>query len=148
MSAPAVRADPRALCAGDRAKPRRFGPLTRTDFVRYQGASGDLNPIHHDEELARAVGYPTVFGVGMLHAGLVATYVTDWLGVECIRRFTVRFREQVWPGDELTCSAEVTDVTREDGAELIVQVALACVVQTGATALTGSAEFRFAPAAA
>ena len=26
-----------------------LGPLSRTDFVRYQGASGDMNPVHHDE---------------------------------------------------------------------------------------------------
>ena len=39
-------------------QPRTFGPLTRTDFVRYQGASGDFNPIHHDEEFAKSAGLP------------------------------------------------------------------------------------------
>lgn len=141
MSA-AAHADPAALRVGDHAAPRSFDPLTRTDFVRYQGASGDLNPIHHDEQFAQAAGYPTVFGVGMLSAGLLATFATDWLGVEAIRRFTVRFREQVWPGDELTCSAEVTGVARADG-ELVVELGLACVTQAGAKALAGSAEFRF-----
>ena len=37
--------------------PLVVGPLTRTDFVRYQGASGDMNPLHHDEIFARAAGY-------------------------------------------------------------------------------------------
>ena len=41
-----------------RRQPREYGPLTRTDFVRYQGASGDFNPIHHDEEFAQAAGLP------------------------------------------------------------------------------------------
>ena len=49
-----------------------FGPINRTDFVRYQGASGDFNPIHHDEEFAKAAGYPSVFSVGMLQAGILA----------------------------------------------------------------------------
>jgi acyl dehydratase len=40
-----------------------------TDVVRYQGASGDMNPMHHDDELARGAGYPEAFGVGMLGAG-------------------------------------------------------------------------------
>ena len=34
--------------------PLVVGPLTRTDLVRYQGASGDMQPVHHDEEFARA----------------------------------------------------------------------------------------------
>jgi len=145
MSAPAA-VDPLTLRAGDRSQPDTFGPLTRTDFVRYQGASGDFNPIHHDEQFAQAAGYPTVFGVGMLSAGLLATHLTDWLGVATIRRFTVRFREQVWPGDELTCSAEVTAVEETDEGELIVGVELGCVTQAGAIALSGSAELRFAAA--
>jgi len=37
--------------------------LTRTDLVRYAGASGDFNPIHHDEEFAKGAGFPTVFAV-------------------------------------------------------------------------------------
>ena len=42
------------LRPGATAPERRVGPLTRTDFVRYQGASGDMNPVHHDEVFARA----------------------------------------------------------------------------------------------
>ena len=39
-----------------------YGPLTVTDLVRYAGASGDFNPLHHDEAYARAAGLPTVAG--------------------------------------------------------------------------------------
>jgi acyl dehydratase len=45
-----------------------FGPLTRTDFVRYQGASGDMNPLHHDEEFAKKAGLPAPLAVGMFQA--------------------------------------------------------------------------------
>ncbi|WP_045875534.1 MaoC/PaaZ C-terminal domain-containing protein [Pseudofrankia sp. DC12] len=115
-------------------------PLTRTDFVRYQGASGDLNPIHHDEEFARAAGFPTVFAVGMLQAGILGTYVTDWLGAANLRRFTVQFREQAWPGDVLTYTAAVTALREEAGREL-VDLALLVTRQTGGTHLRGEATF-------
>ena len=93
---------------GDAAEPRQFGPITRTDFVRYQGASGDFDPLHHDEIFAHAAGFPTVFSVGMFQAGLLATYATDWLGADTIRRYTMRFQEQCWPDDVLTCEGAVT----------------------------------------
>lgn len=80
---------------------RRFGPMTRTDFVRYAGASGDFNPIHHDDGFATAAGYPSVFGHGLLTAGLLSTFVVEWLGRAALRRFAVRYRDQVWPGDVL-----------------------------------------------
>jgi hypothetical protein len=63
--------DPTALQVGDALPELIDEPLTRTDFVRYQGASGDMNPIHHDEGYARRAGFPTVFAVGMLGAGIL-----------------------------------------------------------------------------
>jgi hypothetical protein len=50
----------------------------------------------------------------------------------------VQFREQVWPGDELTCSAKV--VARDDAART-VDLELACTRQTGGTAIKGTATF-------
>lgn len=125
---------------GDVAEPKTFGPLTRTDFVRYQGASGDFNPLHHDEGSAKAAGFSTVFSVGMFQAGLLATYATDWLGQETIRRFTARFQAQCWPGDELTCTGEVTAV-EDQGASSRVTVELTCTRQAGDTAISATAEF-------
>src|SRR5690349_4035521 len=83
------------VAIGDTAPGRNFGPISRTDIVRYQGASGDFNPIHHDDEFAQSAGYPTVFSVGMLQAGFLATYVSDWFGPAQVRRFAVQFKEQV-----------------------------------------------------
>jgi acyl dehydratase len=125
---------------GDSAEARTFGPVTRTDIVRYAGASGDFNPIHHDETFATAAGFPTVFSIGMYQAAILATYATDWLGAEAIRRFTVRFSEQVWPGDLLTCTGRVVGV-EETGDGLRVEVELACTRQTGGTAISATAAF-------
>ena len=121
---------------GDTLPERQFGPLTRTDFVKYQGASGDFNPIHHDEGFAKSAGFPTVFSVGMLQAGLLATYVTDQFGPSNVRRFRVQFREQVWPDDVLTCAGTVVNV--HDG---LVDVELTVTRQTGGTAIKGEASF-------
>jgi acyl dehydratase len=125
---------------GAAAEPRTFGPITRTDIVRYAGASGDFNPIHHDEQFAAKAGFPTVFSIGMFQAALLATYATDWLGPSNVRRFTVQFREQVWPDDELTCAGRVTAVQRcTEGTQIDVE--LTCARQTGSLAIAGSATF-------
>ena len=88
-----------------------FGPLHREDFVRYAEASGDDNPIHQDEEYARASGAPTVFAMGMLNAGYLATAVSRWFGgPHHVRRYKVRFTTRVWAGDELACTGKVNEI--------------------------------------
>ncbi|CAM2957893.1 MaoC/PaaZ C-terminal domain-containing protein [Prescottella defluvii] len=121
-------------------EPRIVGPVTRTDFVRYQGASGDMNPIHHDQTFAEAAGYKSPFSVGMYQAGLLAGYATDWLGAENIRSFRVRFLEQVWPDDVLTCSATVLREYDDDGVAKI-DLELDCARQTGGLAVKAWATF-------
>jgi acyl dehydratase len=127
---------------GDDLPERVFGPLSRTDFVRYQGASGDFNPIHHDEEFAQKAGFPTVFSVGMLQAGYLAAYVTELFGADAVRRFQVRFREQVWPGDVLTCRGRVSGVRRDEATgEDLIDLDLSVLTQNGAPAIEGAASF-------
>ena len=89
--------------------------VDRAMFVRYAGASGDFNPIHWNEEFAKSAGYPTVFAQGMFTAGVLATFLTNWAGEDNVRRFRARFVGQVWPGEQITCSARVTKVYDHDG---------------------------------
>ncbi|GLW99317.1 MaoC/PaaZ C-terminal domain-containing protein [Microtetraspora sp. NBRC 16547] len=126
---------------GEPLPTRTFGPVTRTDIVRYAGASGDFNPIHHDEGFATAAGFPTVFSIGMYQAGLLATYVTDLLGPENVRRFSVQFREQVWPGDELSCSGTITEADDGGAGRWRVALDIECRRSGGGVAIRGSAEF-------
>jgi acyl dehydratase len=119
---------------------RTIGPVTRTDFVRYQGASGDMNPIHHDETFARAAGFDAPLGVGMFHAGVLATWATDWLGPENVRAFKVRWKEPVWPGDVLTFSGRVQRKYEKDG-ERRVDLELSCTRRGGVVAVQGWATF-------
>ena len=88
-----------------------FGPLGRGDVVRYAGASGDFNPIHIDDDYARASGAPSAFAMGMLPAGYLAHALCDWFGgPQRLRRYKVRFVTRVWIGDELVCGGRVDEV--------------------------------------
>ena len=49
--------------------------------MKYAGASGDFNPMHHDEVAAQAAGMPSVFGHGMFSMGLLGSALTDYVGV-------------------------------------------------------------------
>ena len=122
---------------GETLPPFVVEKLTRTDLVRYAGASGDFNPIHHDEEFAKAAGNPTVFGHGMLTAGFLAKCLTDAVGVENVRRYKVRFSTRVWPGDRITCTGRVTKKYEADG-ERRIDGELTATRQTGETAITGT----------
>ncbi len=128
------------LGEGVAPQPMTIGPITRTDFVRYQGASGDMNPVHHDEEFARAAGYPAPLGVGMFPAGVLAAWAAAWLGPENVRLVRVRWKEAVWPGDVLTFAGAVTRKLEEAG-ERRVEVSLRCTRQSGGVAVEGSAIF-------
>ena len=114
--------------------PRVVGPLTRTDFVRYQGASGDMNPIHHDEEFAKKAGYPAPLAVGMFQAGVLNAWATDWLGPDNVRRTRIRWKEQVWPGDVLTFTGKIAKKYEEDGVGK-VDLELVCTRQNGGVAV-------------
>jgi acyl dehydratase len=128
------------LVPGARLPERTFGPVTLTDIVRYQGASGDMNPIHHDDEFARAAGFPAAIGVGMLGAGWLAAYCTEHLGEETVRRFRTRFSAVVHRGDRLTASAEVIRRFEQNG-EPRVELAVTLRKDDGSVAVSGTAEF-------
>ena len=125
---------------GSELPSRVFGPLTMTDIVAYQGASGDLNPMHHDDDLARSAGYPAAFGVGMLGAGYLATMCTDHFGTESVRRFATRFRHVVHRGETLTAHGHIVRFVDVDGESRVV-VELRLVSDSGRTVTDGEAEF-------
>ncbi|MBX6389866.1 MAG: MaoC family dehydratase N-terminal domain-containing protein [Frankia sp.] len=116
--------------------PVRSLTLTRTDLVRYAGASHDFNPMHHDDERARAAGMKSVFGHGMLSAGVLATALTDLVGIGNLRSYKVRFTTQAWLGDELRTDITVRGKNEETG---LVELDCQLVNQDGAAVVTGSA---------
>ncbi len=65
--------------------PTRTFTITRADLVRYAEASGDHNPIHQDEAVARTVGLPGVIAHGMYTMALTARAVESWFpGAEVV----------------------------------------------------------------
>lgn len=114
-----------AVSVGDEAPVRRH-VLTRTDIVRYAGASGDMNPMHHDEIQAVAAGQPSVFGHGMLSMGFLGSAIDDFVGVGNLTHYSVRFVRQTWPGEELVTRIVVAAVREVEGRHLVdLDVALA-----------------------
>lgn len=112
--------------------------INRTHIVKYAGASGDFNPLHHDDTFAQGAGYPTVFAHGMFSMGLTGRMLTDWLGPTALRKFGVRFTRQVWPGDTLTAKAEVTAIDERNG-ERLATIRLVTVNQNGESVVEGEA---------
>lgn len=76
--------------------------ITRSDLVRYAGASGDFNVIHWNERIAKSVGLPDVIAHGMFTMAQAGRLVTDWLGDPgALKEFGVRFtRPVVVPDDD------------------------------------------------
>ena len=108
------------VAEGDEA-PARSHVLTRTDLVAYAGASGDYNPMHHDEVKASAAGQPSVFGHGMFSMGFLGSDITDYVGVGNVRRFQVRFARQTWPDENLQTKIVVT-AKRTEGEDHLVDL--------------------------
>jgi acyl dehydratase len=132
----------RELSVGAKREALLVEDLSRTQIVQYAGASGDFNPIHHDETFATgAADYPSVFAHGMLTMGLTGRLLTDWLGDGVLEDFGVRFVSQVWPGDTLTATGTVESIEPAVGAEdlCVVVIAVETRNQKNQTVVKGSA---------
>jgi acyl dehydratase len=99
--------------------------------ARYAGASGDFNPIHIDEEFARAVGLPGRILHGLWTMAQVARAQTEAAGgPEHLRRLSVQFRGMGVPEQEVLVSGAVREVREgrvvldtvaEQGGEQIIR---------------------------
>ena len=123
------------LKVGDKHEAVVIEKVSRTHTTKYAGASGDYNPLHHDDGVAQNLaGYPSVFAHGMLSMGLTGRMLTDWLGPTALKKFGVRFTKQVWPGDTLTAKGEVTKV--ENG---LATIKVVTTNQNGESVVEGEA---------
>lgn len=123
---------------GSEIPPLVKGPIQQIQLTRYAGASGDFNPIHQDDEFAKAAGMGGVFGHGMLTMGFVAQAVTDWAGAGAVRKIGVRFAGLVRLKDTITCRGRVVDKSSKDGVHT-VDVELWAENQKGEKVVTGRA---------
>jgi acyl dehydratase len=85
---------------------------------RYAGASGDFNPIHIDEEFARAVGLPGRILHGLWTMAQVARAQTEAAGGPGqLKRLSVQFRGMGLPEQEIVVSGTVREL--RDGRAVI-----------------------------
>ncbi len=109
---------------------------------RYAGASGDFNPIHLDDEFARAVGLPGRILHGLWTMAQVARAQTAAAGTgpEALKRLAVQFRGMGVPEQEIVVTGTVTEVgdgratietAAEQGGRRIVRNAVAEVALKG-----------------
>jgi acyl dehydratase len=90
--------------------------------ARYAGASGDFNPIHIDEEFARAVGLPGRILHGLWTMAQVARAQTEAAGgPEHLKRLSVQFRGMGVPEQEVVVKGTVRE--QRDGQMIVDTVA-------------------------
>jgi NAD(P)-dependent dehydrogenase (short-subunit alcohol dehydrogenase family)/acyl dehydratase/putative sterol carrier protein len=102
----------RSESKGDKASPPSAPPPSRpaptSSFAvtiapdhpkRYADVSGDTNPIHLDEKLAKSVGFKTVIMHGLGTLAIVVAKLPKPL-----ERLSIRFAKPVYPGETLTTS--------------------------------------------
>src|SRR5687767_14105260 len=113
--------------------------LVTDELVRqFADISGDLNPIHLDEEYARS----TRFGRRIAHGMLSGAFISAVIGYEFVERRVVylsqsmRFTAPVFIDDTVTTTATVTKIREDKG---IVTLDTACTNQDGETLVMGEA---------
>lgn len=94
-------------------------PTTRT-LVMWAGASGDFFELHYDKEFAKSMGFPNVLVHGRLEAAFLTQLLTDWIGDKGeVKKMSVQYRGNAFPGDKLLCKGKVTKKYVQDGQNLV-----------------------------
>ncbi|HET8525324.1 MAG TPA: MaoC/PaaZ C-terminal domain-containing protein [Actinomycetota bacterium] len=94
--------------------PGRARVVTREDVRAYADASGDRNPLHQDDEVARAAGFPRVVAHGMYTMGTLASWLADWAGdPAALLRLQVNFRAPVLVDETIACGGRVRSLDPE-----------------------------------
>jgi acyl dehydratase len=94
--------------------------VTREDVKAYADAGGDANPLHQDDDAARAAGFPGIVAHGMFTMGHLASCVTRWAGgPERVRRLSAQFRAPVFMGEEVVAGGRVKAVDAKEGVAVV-----------------------------
>lgn len=88
--------------------PIRTRTVTREDVRAYAEVSGDRNPLHLDDEVARAAGFDAVIAHGMFTMGHLASAIVAWAGPRAVvERISAQFRAPVAIGDAIVAGGQV-----------------------------------------
>ena len=86
--------------------------ITEAMLEAFKGITGDVNPLHNDEEFAKAKGHPGRVAYGMLTASFLSTLAGVYIPGErsLIQQVETKFAKPVYIGDELTVTGEITEL--------------------------------------
>jgi acyl dehydratase len=126
---------------GSEIPAQAFPAVTAAMLKEYAAASGDSNPIHLDETVARATGLPGIIAHGMVVAAWIAERALRFGGEAHLdmelKEFSTRFRAMVFLGDVISVGGTV----KESGPEGVT-LELQAKNQKGEVTTTGIARFR------
>lgn len=116
--------------------------VVESDILKFAFATGDINPVHLDEEYARK----TRFGKRIAHGMLSASFISNVLGTRLpgpgtiYLSQTLDFCRPVFIGDTITATATVTRVNRKQNRAWLKTV---CTNDKGKPVVTGRAQVMF-----
>lgn len=100
--------------------PTRSRIVRAEDVKAYAEAGGDANPLHQDEAVARAAGFPGIIAHGMFTMGHLAACIAGWAGgPDRVRRLTSQFRAPVFMGEEIVAGGRVKSVDAQRAVAVI-----------------------------
>ncbi len=86
--------------------------ITEEMLDKFKSITGDVNPLHNDEEFARAKGHPGRVAYGMLTASFLSTLAGVYIPGErsLIQQVETKFAKPVYIGDVLTVTGEIVEL--------------------------------------
>ncbi len=108
--------------------------VTEDMLSSFKAITGDNNPLHNDEDFAKAKGQPGRVAYGMLTASFLSTLAGVYLPGErsLIQQVEIKFAKPVYIGDTLTVTGQVAEkndtvqrielkvtITNQEGAKVL-----------------------------
>ncbi len=113
--------------------------VTETDIVLFAAVSGDLNPVHVNEEYAKKTFFGGRIAHGVIAISLLSAAMAKLPGLVILLNHSSRFLKPVRIGDTLTAVGEVTEVRKDKG---IVTLKNTCTNQKGEVVVEGETTVR------
>jgi acyl dehydratase len=125
-----------ALFVGQTLPPREAPASDRLDYTRMALLLRDPNPIHLDRVYARERGFRDAVQQGPIQAARAMQALAGWLDRDWrVRRVSLRFVSNVFPGDVLTTSGRVVSSSDDE-----VEIEFEQVNQAGTATIRGRAK--------
>lgn len=132
------------LQEGDKLAPLLKNAISRVQLAQYAGSSGDLNPLHLDDNFAKKVGLDGAIAHGMLIMGFLGEYAMQIANKQAkVVNLKMRFGKMTFPGDEIECAGMVKETFELNGKHHI-ELELYVTKGTGDVVGTGNATLQLA----